>query len=247
MWTLSKAAECLENALANAKSRDNIIFLTIKLSRFKSKVEGDYNAAIELVQKILKKYPINEKLHLHLVDLEYSRPAVNVVSACKCCDNVIDNNQMPLKTKLKFAQRKIEFLEDFGNDAQMLTDARRQFEALLVNEKDLGHKQHGKPEDHLHDSVSTPPPEKRSRYDSHSPSATESPASSYPTTQAGSAGSSSYYYPWSYYTAGQTQPVAYTTSSAASYQQYAQQYWAAAANTSGYPATTTAPPASAPR
>ena len=60
MWNLSKAAEALQSAINNVKVRDHYVYLTMKLARFKAKVEGDFNAAYEVLQQALKKYPVSK-------------------------------------------------------------------------------------------------------------------------------------------------------------------------------------------
>ena len=58
MWSLSKAGEAIQTARNNVQSRDNYVYLTMKLARFRAKVEGNFNAAYEVLQEALKKYPV---------------------------------------------------------------------------------------------------------------------------------------------------------------------------------------------
>lgn len=225
MWSLSKAGEAIQVARSNVQSRDNYVYLTMKLARFRAKVEGNFNAAYEVLQEALKKYPVNERLHTCMVDLEYSgRQVVNVKSFCEACDNVIDNSQMPMNSRLKFCQRKLEMLEDIGSELSEIENARMQYDELCKEQRgDMG-------------VNSDEPPEKKARVTtSVSSSVTISAApnmssvasssgggdfsSSTPhTVTAGSTSSSAestssqyggYYYPWSYYGS----------------QSYDQQYW----------------------
>ena len=57
----------------------------------------------------------NPKLYLQLLDMEYQAQPINQETMLETFKFIL-NSEISLQTKIKFSQRRIEFLEDFGND-----------------------------------------------------------------------------------------------------------------------------------
>ena len=55
---------------------------------------------------------------------------MNVESVINILDKAITTEEMPIRQKLMFSQRKIEFLEDFGNRVDQLTKTKDDHEKL---------------------------------------------------------------------------------------------------------------------
>lgn len=60
-------------------------------------------------------FQTNPKLHLQLLDIEYQTQPMNEDSILDTFKFTLSTN-MSLQSKIKFSQRRIEFLEDFGKD-----------------------------------------------------------------------------------------------------------------------------------
>lgn len=93
--------------------------------------------------------PTNEKLYIQLLDIEYQKYPVNVISALSIFTKAIDNPSLSLHTKIKMSQRRLEFLEDFGSSILQLKECYDDHQKLL---KDLQSEKKRK-------STETPPEE----------------------------------------------------------------------------------------
>ena len=63
-------------------------------------------------------------------DTEIHSSPLNVESVINILDKAITTEEMPIRQKLMFSQRKIEFLEDFGNRVDQLTKTKDDHEKL---------------------------------------------------------------------------------------------------------------------
>lgn len=71
----------------------------------------------EDVQKLSSYFlQTNPKLYLNLLEMEYSSDIQqNEANIIACFDRALGSS-MSLDSRITFAQRKVEFLEDFGSD-----------------------------------------------------------------------------------------------------------------------------------
>lgn len=62
----------------------------------------------------------NPQLYLALVDLAYTAPLFNERSVIEALNEVLESDQLSDEDKLRFSQRKLDFLEDLGTDVEVL-------------------------------------------------------------------------------------------------------------------------------
>lgn len=55
-----------------------------------------------------------------LVDLAYTTPIFNERSVIEALNEVLESDQLTDEDKLRFSQRKLDFLEDLGTDVEAL-------------------------------------------------------------------------------------------------------------------------------
>ncbi|XP_016394869.1 pre-mRNA-processing factor 39-like isoform X2 [Sinocyclocheilus rhinocerous] len=82
----------------------------------------------------------NPKLYLNLLELEYSGDVQqNEAEIMACFDRALSST-MQLEQRLIFSQRKLEFLEDFGSDVNLLVAAYEQHQRLVTEQESLKRK-----------------------------------------------------------------------------------------------------------
>ena len=72
----------------------------------------------------------NCKLYMQLFDIEVHSNPLNIENVVKLLDKAINIEEMPVRQKLLFSQRKIEFLEDFGSNVEQLQKTKDDHEKL---------------------------------------------------------------------------------------------------------------------
>jgi pre-mRNA-processing factor 39 len=116
------AAQLFEGYIkTHAKSPLGVHF-AVKYARFCLKFLGDNDKAVETLETLLETQPTNGKLYMQLVDVYYQQTPIKHTDIVRVLDRAIQAIT-DLDNKLLFAQRKVEFLEEFGSDMQMLQDA----------------------------------------------------------------------------------------------------------------------------
>merc|ERR1711915_879112 len=86
----------------------------------------------------------NSKLYLQQIDILINSSPMDVNRIVGVIDEAL-KEVSPEKQKLIFAQRKVEFLEDFGSDVIALQVAKRQFQE--VQNKETASTENGAPKD----------------------------------------------------------------------------------------------------
>ncbi|XP_036202780.1 pre-mRNA-processing factor 39 isoform X3 [Myotis myotis] len=82
----------------------------------------------------------NTKLYLNLLEMEYSGDLKqNEENILNCFDKAI-HGSLPVKMRITFSQRKVEFLEDFGSDVNKLLSAYDEHQTLLKEQDSLKRK-----------------------------------------------------------------------------------------------------------
>ncbi|XP_033847051.1 pre-mRNA-processing factor 39 isoform X2 [Periophthalmus magnuspinnatus] len=120
---MEEAEALLTEALTTAKTPTEASFYAVKLARHFLKVHKSQEQAKKTLQDAIERDPANPKLYLNLLELEYNGDiAQNQTEVMSCFDRAI-KSPMPLESRLLFAQRKVEFLEDFGTDVNVLVAA----------------------------------------------------------------------------------------------------------------------------
>ena len=67
---------------------------------------------------------------MQLFDIEVHSNPLNIENVVKLLDKAINIEEMPIRQKLLFSQRKIEFLEDFGSNVEQLQKTKEDHEKL---------------------------------------------------------------------------------------------------------------------
>ncbi|XP_056260839.1 pre-mRNA-processing factor 39 isoform X2 [Seriola aureovittata] len=120
---LEEAEALLREAMESAKNATETSFYAVKLARQLMKVQRSLSKARKVLLEAIEKDQTSPKLYLNLLELEYSGDVTqNEAEIMACFDRAL-NSPMPLESRLLFSQRKVEFLEDFGSDINMLVAA----------------------------------------------------------------------------------------------------------------------------
>ncbi|XP_014790338.1 pre-mRNA-processing factor 39 isoform X1 [Octopus bimaculoides] len=129
-YNFAAAAALFQEYMDTAATKEIRSFFAIKYSRFLSKVCHDVNKAKEILKEAIEIDETNPKLHLQLLDIEYQTQPMNEDSILDTFKFTLSTN-MSLQSKIKFSQRRIEFLEDFGKDITKLLDAYDEHQKVL--------------------------------------------------------------------------------------------------------------------
>ncbi|XP_038583103.1 pre-mRNA-processing factor 39 isoform X2 [Micropterus salmoides] len=127
---LEEAEALLREAMESAKNATETSFYAVKLARQLMKVQRSLSKARKVLLDAIEKDQTSPKLYLNLLELEYSGDVTqNEAEILACFDRAL-NSPMPLETRLLFSQRKVEFLEDFGSDINVLVTAYEEHQKL---------------------------------------------------------------------------------------------------------------------
>lgn len=126
-----KCSQLYEHYIAATKNKATAGSIAIKYARFCHKIKGDINGAMVILQQALEKDPNNARLVLQMIDLALQRKTVDDKEVVKIMDEFLARDSVDTDQKVLFTQRKVEFLEDFGQSAAELQDAQRQLQTVL--------------------------------------------------------------------------------------------------------------------
>lgn len=118
-----KCSQLYEHYINNSKSKVISSNLAIKYSRFSQKILKNAEKAIEIINNAIVKDPSNQRLYLQLIDLTLQKEGTQEQEICKILDSFLERENVDNDHKVLFAQRKLEFLEDFGSDIQLVQKA----------------------------------------------------------------------------------------------------------------------------
>ncbi|XP_076874044.1 pre-mRNA-processing factor 39 [Brachyhypopomus gauderio] len=132
---LDEAEALLQDAIKNGKNASESSFYSVKLARQLLKVQRSIGKARKVLLEAIEKDETCPKLYLNLLELEYSGDVQqNEAEILACFDRAL-NSPMPLESRVTFSQRKVEFLEDFGSDINVLVTAYEQHQKLLKEQE----------------------------------------------------------------------------------------------------------------
>ncbi|XP_070781614.1 pre-mRNA-processing factor 39 isoform X2 [Enoplosus armatus] len=127
---LEEAEALLREAMESAKNATETSFYAVKLARQLMKVQRSLSKARKVLLDAIEKDQTSPKLYLNLLELEYSGDVTqNEAEILACFDRAL-KSPMPLECRLLFSQRKVEFLEDFGSDINVLVTAYEEHQKL---------------------------------------------------------------------------------------------------------------------
>jgi len=133
---LTAAEELYENYIEKAKNRIIANNMTIKYARFSWKVLNNVDKAVSILKKALDKDKENPRLYLQLIDMAMQRSPVDEDEVVGVIDLYLGRDTAELEQRVMFAQRKIEFLEDFGSNVKSVQKATEEFQKLLKQLQD---------------------------------------------------------------------------------------------------------------
>lgn len=127
-----KCEELFRRYVAAAKNQQVASSLVIKHARFVHKVQRDLDRALEVLRVGQKGDPENVRIPLQMVDLAMQRVEVDEEEVVKILDGVlVEREGLEAEQRVLFAQRKVEFLEDFGRDPRALLRAQKMLQKAL--------------------------------------------------------------------------------------------------------------------
>ncbi|KAH8420741.1 hypothetical protein KR222_003651, partial [Zaprionus bogoriensis] len=129
--SLDKCRELYKHYIENSKNKAIAGSLSIKYARFLNKICNDLDAGLATLQHALERDPANTRVALQMIDLCLQRPKVNEDEVVQIMDKFMERADIEPDQKVLFAQRKVEFLEDFGSTARGLQDAQRALQLAL--------------------------------------------------------------------------------------------------------------------
>ncbi|XP_077056177.1 pre-mRNA-processing factor 39 isoform X2 [Siphateles boraxobius] len=137
---MDEAEALLRDAITNGKNISESSFYAVKLARQMVKVQKSIGKAKKVLMEAVEKDETNPKLYLNLLELEYSGDVQqNELEIIACFDRALSSS-MPLESRVTFSQRKVEFLEDFGSDINVLVAAYEQHQQLEMEQETLKRK-----------------------------------------------------------------------------------------------------------
>ncbi|CAD5231794.1 unnamed protein product [Bursaphelenchus xylophilus] len=111
--TISKF-EKLMNEPGNSRRVSS--FYAMKLARIHLKLRHDKKAAEKVIKEAISRDKDNLQLYMTLVDIAFSSSRFHERDVCDAFDFAIDSRYLSVEQKFIFSQRKLDFLEDLGND-----------------------------------------------------------------------------------------------------------------------------------
>lgn len=131
-----KCKTLYEHYINTAKNKNIAGSLAIKYARFLNKICQDLDGGLKVLRQALDKDSANTRVALQMIDLSLQRSTVDEDEVILIMDRFMARENIEPEQKVLFAQRKVEFLEDFGSSAKGLQDAQRALQLALnkVNE-----------------------------------------------------------------------------------------------------------------
>lgn len=95
------------------------------------KIKNDIDGSFKVLRQALEKDSSNTRAALQMIDLALQRPVVDENEILEIMDSFMARESIEPEQKVLFAQRKVEFLEDFGSTAVGLQEAQRALQTVL--------------------------------------------------------------------------------------------------------------------
>lgn len=126
-----KVIQLYDHYISISKNKNISGSLSIKYSRFLHKVKNDIEGAFKVLRQALEKDSSNTRAALQMIDLALQRSVVDEKEVLEIMDSFMSRENIEPEQKVLFAQRKVEFLEDFGTTAVGLQEAQRALQTVL--------------------------------------------------------------------------------------------------------------------
>ncbi|XP_014218545.1 pre-mRNA-processing factor 39 isoform X2 [Copidosoma floridanum] len=133
---LDKTCSLYEHYINNSKNRTISNNIVVKYARFLCKIKNDTDKAVKVLLRATEKDKDNPRLYLQLIDLGLQRNPINTQEVIGYMDLFIDREHADAEQRVLFAQRKVEFLEDFSTDIRQVLKAHEQFQKCIKQAKE---------------------------------------------------------------------------------------------------------------
>ncbi|XP_071454184.1 pre-mRNA-processing factor 39 [Hetaerina americana] len=133
---LESVCSLYEHYISASKSKTVATNMAIKYARFCWKVMGDVEKAVKILREELDKEKENPRLYLQLIDMGLQRNPFDEKEVLAIFDEFLSKEGIETDQKVLFAQRKVEFLEDFGMDIMSVQKAYDEFQRYTKMAKD---------------------------------------------------------------------------------------------------------------
>ena len=199
---LALAHSLYKEQIDSAKSPSQRVDWTIKLAR-SLRFSSNQAEAVRVLREALLIDEKNPKLYLQLLDVYLHQLPLNESKIVEVFDTALMAQEMGVRDKLLFSQRKVEFLEEFGSDVNAVLAAQAECAKLAVELK---------PKIAESEQAAQPPHSTSAKTNGAAPSST---STTYPAANSSSyaayqnsqyqqygsryAGAQSYQYPSNYY------------------------------------------------
>jgi len=130
---------CID-AATNAGSKALASELTVKYARFLRLASNDTEAALEVLAEAIVRDPLNGKLYLQLLDIHLHAAPLDHDKVMSVFESALKVEGWTAKQRLVFLQRKLDYLEDFGDSIVQVSQAQAQVSKLRVEIKDAASK-----------------------------------------------------------------------------------------------------------
>lgn len=131
-----KSMQLFEHYINNSKNKVISSNIAIKYSRFCLRVVKDINKATEILKTAITKDPNNARLYLQLIDLTLQRDDCKEADILDIIEQFLEKESADADQKVLFAQRKLEYLEDFGKDIASVQTAYEQYQKYVKLSKE---------------------------------------------------------------------------------------------------------------
>ncbi|EFP10840.1 hypothetical protein CRE_31058 [Caenorhabditis remanei] len=98
-------------------------FYSLKLARYHLKSRRDAKLAQKVLKKAVSVDQFNLQLYSQYVDIAYTSESMTELDVIQSFDLALDSN-LRLEDKVRFSQRKLDYLEELGNNIQAIEDHR---------------------------------------------------------------------------------------------------------------------------
>lgn len=132
----ANSVQLYEQYIASSKNKNITASLCIKYARFLNKIKKDFDGAMKVLKNALTKDPMNTRIALQVIDLALQSSEVDEKEILGILDTFMTQDSLDPDQKLLFAQRKVEFLEDFGSSVKELQDAQKSLQTILEKTKE---------------------------------------------------------------------------------------------------------------
>ncbi|ENN70287.1 hypothetical protein YQE_13070, partial [Dendroctonus ponderosae] len=139
-----KCGQLFEHYITNSKNKMISSNIAIKYSRFCLRILKDFEKAQEILKLAISKDANNPRLYLQLVDLTLQKENIKEEEVCEVIDEFLEKDSADADQKALFAQRKLEYLEDFGTAIQSVQAAYDQYQKFQKLSKEAAKKKESK-------------------------------------------------------------------------------------------------------